>query len=129
MLTRAMVIDSAQDLGIQCEISDLYGRGSVLKLLLNPIYHIYTAYSSIENCFWNVTENVIRKMENSGIEFGIALIDGYGERIFLYDKIKSRVLLSSASVEEESGNYRLTLSDVSNSITLGTYGEFIDSMI
>lgn len=127
LLSREMIVESIREVGVGCEVSDIYGKDTVLKLMLDPNYYLYTAISTIQPCFWHIAGSVIAEMEKK-VDFALAFIDALEEKIYIYDSKQALILLQNASVEQKSKNYRLTSKDVQNPLSLSTFCEFVDSL-
>ena len=129
---REKLSNTINNLGVNCEISSIYGKGTVLKLDLNPSYSLYTPISNINPGFFNVTENVIHQFNRDKVDFALVFVKVNKEGtddLYVYDKQGTDKLLKNASTEKKYGNYRITTSSLENPISFSTFVEFIDSLI
>lgn len=129
---REKLSNAINNLGVNCEISSIYGKGTVLKLDLNPAYYLYTPISNIDPGFFNVTENVIQEMNRDKVDFALVFVKVNKEGnddLYVYDKQSMDKLLKNASIEKKYGNYRITTNSLENPISLNAFIEFIDSLI
>lgn len=131
MYNKNDLIKDIEQQGKLLGISRTYGKGSVIVMNLNPRYYLVVAESNIApdyECFWGVTRNVIENLEKDNRDYALVLMDTQNEQVYVYDSEKAKQLLSKASYEKKSGNYRIKGSEVSNPINYNTFYEFLDTL-
>lgn len=128
MYSKNDLVRDLKQAGIQNEVSQDYGRGSVIELDLQPKYKFYVALSNISPCFWNVTKNVIEDLVNNKEDFALVLMDSQNNQVYVYDSKNALNLLSQVSYEKAYGNYRITDYDVTNPIKDNDFYEFLTTL-
>lgn len=128
MYNKNDLINDLRNIGILKGVSDIYGRGSVIELDVEPKYSLYVAESNISPCFFNVTKNVINKIVDDDKDFCLILMDNRGNKLYAYDQKCTMQLLSKVSYEKVYGNYRVTEKDLYNPITYENFYEFLTTL-
>lgn len=131
MYSKEHLLKDLQQLKIQNGISQIYGRGGVIELNLQPKYKLIVAESNISpkySCFWGVTKNVVDNLSKDKEDFALVLMDTRNNQVYVYDKKEAKKLLSRVSFEKVYGNYRITENDVENPISYNTFYEFLETL-
>lgn len=132
MYNRNHLKKDVKQMGKLLGVSKIYGRGSVITLNLNPRYNLVVAESNIApdyECFWGVTRNVIESLERDHEDYALVLMDTQNEQVYVYDSEKAKQLLSKASYDKKSGNYKIHERQVTNPIKYYTFYEFLDTLV